>query len=161
VSEASGHLSTGAPPDWRIAPEGEPPSAKRCRCAKPLSERIDGERWCVTCGRQLSIRLPGAEETPRKMREFPKGPTSEPRLEGLFPTSATCNPGRYMDQQLNFRADKDLARALAEAASREERTISAEIRYAVRKHLNESAQPHLEAGRSQSRAGSEPARDKV
>ena len=66
-----------------------------------------------------------------------------------------------MERQFIFRADEDLARALTEAASREERSVSAEIRFALRKHLNESAQPLDKAERSQNRAKTEPAGDKA
>jgi hypothetical protein len=134
----------GVTQEWRIAEEGCPPPARRCQCPVPTEfADADGQVSCAKCGREPAFRL---------------GAASDPRLDGFLPSSATCKPGRYMDQQLNFRADEDLARALAEAASREERTISAEIRYAVRKHLNESARP-LEAGRSQSRALDQPANE--
>ena len=50
-----------------------------------------------------------------------------------------------MQRQFIFRTDEDLAQAIAEACSREERTFSSLARFAIRKYLNERAQP-VEAG---------------
>jgi hypothetical protein len=66
-----------------------------------------------------------------------------------------------MNRQLIFRADEELARALAEAARREERTVSAEIRYAVRKHLNERSTQPARPGAPEDVAISQPVNAKV
>jgi hypothetical protein len=146
----------GVEPSWRVAPEGQPLTARRCSCPQPLLEHRDDLTLCVICGREPSIRLRPAKEIPRKMGPTPKGPASEARLEGVLPSSPVGIPGHHMERQFIFRTDEDLARALAEACRREERTFSSLIRFALKKHLNESAQP-VEAGRSQS-PGSGPPR---
>ena len=126
--------------NWRIGEEGERILARRCSCPRPLLETdADGWTLCVICGREPAIRLGPSNENRTHFAGVPKRPANEARRDDLLPSSVRRTTERYMDQQINFRADEDLARALAEAASREERTISAEIRYAVRKHLNETS----------------------
>ena len=146
-------------PDWRVAEEGTRVVARRCCCPQPVVER-DADDWtlCVLCGREPSVRLPSAADTRRKMRESPKDLASETRLERLLPSSTHGIPRHYMERQFIFRTDENLARELDEACKREERTYSSLIRYALRKHLNESAQP-AEAGRLQSRALDQPAHE--
>ena len=63
-----------------------------------------------------------------------------------------------MQRQFIFRTDEDLAQAIAEACSREERTFSSLARFAIRKYLNERAQP-VEAGPSQNRGLDHPANE--
>jgi hypothetical protein len=139
----------GVQPSWRIAEEGHPPTARRCTCPEPLP---DGED-CTKCGHTLSIRLGPAEEIPPKMGPTPKGPASEPRLEGVLASSPVGIPGHHMERQFIFRADENLARALAEACRREERTFSSLIRFALKKHLlNERGATSAESDASQSRA---------
>jgi hypothetical protein len=73
----------------------------------------------------------------------------------------TCWYVKRKEQTLNFRADDDLARALVQASRAHERSVSAEIRFALRKHLsNESASP-TKADASKDVASKEPVGDKV
>jgi hypothetical protein len=49
---------------WRIAEEGHPLTARRCSCPQPLLDRDSSEfETCMLCGRESSIRLPGASES--------------------------------------------------------------------------------------------------
>ena len=63
-------------------------------------------------------------------------------------------------KHIAFVAPLDMAEALQRLATREERTVSAQLRLMVRAHLeNESAQPLDKAERSQDRAMTEPANE--
>ena len=70
---------------WRVAAEGQPPSAKRCSCPKPLIERVNDEGWCVTCGRELSIRLPaGTDATAARLQPSVQHEPRGASPDGLF-----------------------------------------------------------------------------
>jgi hypothetical protein len=41
---------------WRVAPEGQPRTARRCSCPEPIM----GDDACVLCGGEAAIRLGAA-----------------------------------------------------------------------------------------------------
>lgn len=153
---------------WRIAPEGRPPTARRCSCPEPLVEH-DADDWtlCLICGREPSIRPPaplGASES------APNGSNGRPACD---PTPQLTHGGSVRDDEDNsktlsmtdrkhigFQAPRDLAVALQEEAARHDRSVSAELRRMVRAHLaeNRSARPD-QPDASRTRALSQPANE--
>ena len=181
---ASGRSLTrdGWDESWRIAEEGEPPAARRCSCPAPVVDRdADGWALCLVCGHEPSVRLPAAA---RCSQGAPDGLNGEPACDpspdlvresrnGARPAAGRSEPERSVrsiafhplsmsnQKHIGFVVPGEMAAALEAEAARHDRSVSATLRQMVRAHLeNESARP-AEAGRSQSRAMTEPASGKV
>lgn len=112
-------------PSWRVAPENEPPTARRCRCPSPQEFEDDpGEIRCIKCGYPPSVRLGPGPESKGSSDQTPKNPLAV--TENRF---------------IGFHAPPALKTALEERASRNDRSVAAELRQMCRAYLSESAQP--------------------
>ena len=86
----------------------------------------DGEVSCAKCGYPPAVRLRAASDRACEPGIGPTGALKESSMADSKPSF----------KFIGFNAPPDLASALADQAVSQERSVSAEIRFALRKHLS-------------------------
>lgn len=116
--------------EWRVAPEGQPLTAKRCTCFEPLLDGdADGFISCLRCGRVPSIRLPSSED----LRGYSAFRRTAPSLSSA---KRVKNPHAMKGNKfVGFWMPPELAEDLKGLARSRERSVSAELRIATRAHV--------------------------
>lgn len=129
--------------------------AKRCGCPDPLLDRdADDFVLCLRCGREVS-----ATESTRNEGKIHNGEMNGSRLYGHSPAGDTLKVSSMNDldrptEFVGFFAPLWLVEDLKTLSKSHERSVSAELRYLIRQHLeNRNASPD-KAGVSRAVKGS-------
>ena len=144
MTRTSPTIFLGVGESWRVGEEGHPLVARRCCCSIPLPDDGDCAKW----GRTLSIRLGPAAEN----GGGPHGSDRDARLNPFV------MPSRKF---VGFTAPADLVDDLKDLATSRERTVSAELRFLIREHLQEESARPDKSDAFQTRAEEEPVGAKV
>lgn len=121
---------TGIDQSWRIAEEGTRVTAKRCSCPEPLVEHQDGFTVCVTCGREIAIRLGSGESSGRKWRKTSSS-IGRPDVKTVKKRPTMSGETKFIGVWVH----PEMAADLRQEAASNERNLSQELRLLIKQHL--------------------------